>query len=196
MQFCLPKHQFLKKKSKYVPTHEAGFPFSAPTRVGAILRFFFSWPLSSLSLSLASRFTPLTELFVLLGVCGGVVIGTPETSPSPTLPAEIPGIVPPTRGGLLIIVPAAGVAYDACVAIEEVEFDRVGEEGRTVGPRGAGGGEGATLEKLEEVRWWLLLGKGDGGAITEVGVCIGVFCDEETAVLLIVGCFAVGTSPV
>jgi hypothetical protein len=29
------------------------------------------------------------------------------------------------------------------VAIEEVEFDRVGDEGRAVGPRGAGGGEGA-----------------------------------------------------
>jgi hypothetical protein len=31
----------------------------------------------------------------------------------------------------------------------------------------------------------------------EVGVAIGVFCDDETAVLLpITGCFAVGTSPV
>jgi hypothetical protein len=38
--------------------------------------------------------------------------------------------------------------------------------------------------------------KGEGGAI-EVGVAIGVFCDDETAVLVpIVGCFAVGTSPV
>jgi hypothetical protein len=27
--------------------------------------------------------------------------------------------------------------------MEEVEFDLVGEEGRMVGPRGAGGGEGA-----------------------------------------------------
>jgi hypothetical protein len=39
------------------------------------------------------------------------------------------------------------------------------------------------------------VGKGDGGAI-EVGVAIGVFCDDETAVLLIMGCLAVGTSPV
>jgi hypothetical protein len=30
----------------------------------------------------------------------------------------------------------------------------------------------------------------------EVGVCIGVFCEDETAVLLSVGCLAVGISPV
>ena len=117
---------------------------SLPTNVGAILRFFFSGPPSSFSLSLASRLTPFTELVALRGVCGGVAIGTPDTKPSPTFPAVTPGIVPPTRGGLLMIVPVAGVAYDACVAIEEVEFDRVGEEGRIVGPSGAGGGEGAT----------------------------------------------------
>jgi hypothetical protein len=29
----------------------------------------------------------------------------------------------------------------------------VGDDGRTVGPRGAGGGEGA-MEYDEEVRWW------------------------------------------
>ena len=63
--------------------------------------------------------------------------------PSPTLLAVTLGMVPPTRGGLVIIVPAAGVAYDACVAIEEVELDRVGDEGRAVGPRGAGGGDAA-----------------------------------------------------
>lgn len=39
------------------------------------------------------------------------------------------------------------------VAIEEVEFDRVGDEGRIFGFTDAGGGEGAT-ERLEEVRWW------------------------------------------
>ncbi len=114
-----------------------------PTKVGAIRRFFLSWLPSSFSLSLASRFSPLTELVVLLGVCGGVVIGTPEMKPSPTLPAAVtPGIVPATRGGLLIIVPGAGVAYDACVAIEEVELDRVGEECRIVEP-GTAGGDGA-----------------------------------------------------
>lgn len=70
-------------------------------------------------------------------------MGTPDTKPSPTPPAATPGIDPPTRGGLLITVPAWGFAKDACVAIDDVEFDRVGDEGRTVGPRGAGGGEGA-----------------------------------------------------
>jgi hypothetical protein len=55
-------------------------------------------------------------------------------------PWAIPGILPDTRGGFDII--ALG-AYEDCVAIEEVEFDRVGEDGRAVGPRGAGGGEGA-----------------------------------------------------
>jgi hypothetical protein len=71
-------------------------------------------------------------------------MGTPDTKPIPTLPVAVtPGMVPATRGGLLIIVPAAGVAYDDCVAIEEVEFDLVGEDGRAVGPRGAGGGDGA-----------------------------------------------------
>jgi hypothetical protein len=58
----------------------------------------------------------------------------------------MPGIVPPISVGLLITVPAAGVAYDDCVAIEEAELERVGDEGRTLGPRGAGGGDGATLE--------------------------------------------------
>ena len=81
------------------------------------------------------------------------------------------------------------------MAMEEVEFERVGDEGRTVGPRGAGGGEGAT-ECDEEVRWWWPApGKGDGGAI-DVGVAIGVFCEDETAVLFpIVGFLAVATSP-
>lgn len=50
-----------------------------------------------------------------------------------------------------MIVPG-GCASDDCVAIEEVEFDLVGEEGRMFGPIGAGGGEGATLEKEDEVR--------------------------------------------
>jgi hypothetical protein len=94
---------------------------------------------------------PLTLLVALRGVCGGVVIGgMPGRKPSPE-PAATPGIVPDTRVGLLIIVPGAGVAYDACVAIEEVELERVGEDGRIVGPWGAGGGDGAT-DILEDVR--------------------------------------------
>jgi hypothetical protein len=60
-------------------------------------------------------------------------------------PAAIVGRLPATKGGLLIMVPVeAPGAYEDCVAIEDVEFDRVGEDGLIVGPRGAGGGEGAT----------------------------------------------------
>jgi hypothetical protein len=73
--------------------------------------------------------TPLTLLVVLLGVCGGVVIGMLDINPSPVFPATIPGRLPATSGGLLMIVPAGRLAYEDCVAIEEVEFERVGEEG-------------------------------------------------------------------
>ncbi len=48
------------------------------------------------------------------------------------------------------------------------------------------------------MRWWLLApdaGNGEGGANTEVGVCMGVFWDEGGAVAGTVGCLAVGTSP-
>jgi len=62
--------------------------------------------------------------------------------PSPVVPATTPGNVPAMRVGLLIIVPAEGVAYEAWVAMEEVELDRVGDEGRIVGT-GCGGGDGA-----------------------------------------------------
>lgn len=79
---------------------------------------------------------PLTLLDVLCGVWGGVVIGTnPATilGPPPMevlLPvAAMPGTLPPpTSGGLLItVVPGA---KEDCVATEEVEFDRVGLDGR------------------------------------------------------------------
>ena len=67
--------------------------------------FFFSPPwlwLPSPSLSLASRFMPLTELVVLRGVCGGVDIGMPVMKE--TFPWAMVGRLPATRGGLLIIV--------------------------------------------------------------------------------------------
>ncbi len=46
--------------------------------------------------------------------------------------AAMLGTVPDTRVGLLITVPAEGwCANEAWVATEDVEFDRVGDEGRT-----------------------------------------------------------------
>lgn len=89
--------------------------------------------------------------------------------------AVIPPRFPPTSVGLLMIV-------EDCVAIDEVEFERVGDEGRML----VAGGEGAAdppRERLEEVRaWW----KGDGGA-----GAVGVFWVEGVRE----GCLAVGTSP-
>lgn len=166
------------------------------TGVGAILRFFLSCPLSSFSLSPASLLTPLTLLAVLLGIWGGVVMGMLGMNPK-GLPAPMPEMLPARSGGLLITVPAWGLMNDDCVPTEEVELDRVGDEGRpdgAAGPAGTGGGEGAT-DKLDEVRWWLDERKGDGGATTEVEVGNGVFW-AETAALLMVGCLAVRVSPV
>lgn len=90
----------------------------------------------------------------------------------------MPDKLPPTSVGLLITVP---VFTPGCVAIELVEFERVGEEGRW------------GSERVEDVRWWVCEdeGKGDGGAI-EVGVARGVFWEEAVGIM---GCFAVGTSP-
>ena len=82
------------------------------TGVGAILRFLLGLPCpgpSSISLSLAapaSLFTPLTELVVLWGVCGGVVIDIPEAKLD--VVAVMEGMLPATRGGLLITVADCG----------------------------------------------------------------------------------------
>lgn len=79
---------------------------------------------------------------------------------------------------------------------DEVEFERVGDEGRN-GGRDVVCGEVAMRLGFEDVRWWWLLeGNGDGGAIEPVGVAMGVFCEEEAAELGTIGCLAVGTSPV
>jgi hypothetical protein len=86
------------------------------TSVGAILRFLLGLPCpgpSSLSLSLAapaSLFTPLTELAVLRGVCGGVVIDMPEAKLE--VVAVMEGMLPATRGGLLITVADCGAKDD------------------------------------------------------------------------------------
>lgn len=73
------------------------------------------------------------------------------------------------------------------MAIDEVEFDRVGEDGRIEAPAG---GDGAA-KPVDDVRWWLR-GNGEGGAMA-VGVAMGVFCDDEVAVRD--ACLVVGMSP-
>jgi hypothetical protein len=142
-------------QSKYqFNLHDGAGPFpefEEVTRVGAILRFFFSFPPSSFSLSPASRLTPLTLLAVLRGVCGGVAIGMPDMNPS-AFPATMPEMFPARSGGLLMTVPVGGFKNDDWVPTEEVEFERVGEEGRACGPAGAGGGEGAVTDRLDKVR--------------------------------------------
>jgi hypothetical protein len=60
-----------------------------------------AWPASSFSLSLASLFTPLTELAALRGVSGGVVIERPVANDE--VAAVMDGTLPATRVGLLIM---------------------------------------------------------------------------------------------
>lgn len=74
-----------------------------------------------------------------MGVSGGVVKGTPVTLPE--LAAVIDGTLPLMRGGLL--------TTPDCVAIEDVEFDLVGEDGRLDGTDDVAGGEGAVNELAE-----------------------------------------------
>lgn len=151
----------------------------SPTSVGAILLFLDGGAPcpceSSFSLSLAappaSLFTPLTELAALLGVWGGVAIASWTPVTAPEFAAAMLGMLPASNGGLLMTVPV--LANEAWVATEEVELDRVGEDGR-IAPAVMGGGDGAT--GFDGVRWWPP-GKGDGGAIPDVGVGVGVFCD-------------------
>lgn len=122
------------------------------TGVGAILLFLLGCA-SSFSDSLAapaSLFTPLTELAALLGVCGGVVMFNPAAKLD--VAAAMLGILPATRGGLLMIVPVGFWANDDCVAMDDVELDRVGDDGRPVYEVGLGGGEGATDKGFEGVR--------------------------------------------
>lgn len=129
------------------------------TNVGATLLFLGCEPESSFSLSLWSLFVPATLPAVLRGVSGGVAIGTPVTLPE--LVAVRPGTLPATRlGG-----PGGGGAVELCVMTDEVEFDRVGDDGRWLAKAAAGGGDGAAKELVESrCRCWEPLGKGDGGA--------------------------------
>lgn len=113
--------------------------------------------------------------------------------------AERLGRLPATRGGLLIMVLGRGlVNVDACVATEDVEFERVGEDGPTIGRMEVAEGDGAV--GFEGVRWWVLrtgleVWKGDGGAAF-VGVAIGVVWEDETALAPTVLLLRLGTSPV
>lgn len=153
-------------------------------RVGAIL-LFFGWPPSSSSLSLTSRFKPEGTAAVFRGVSGGVVMGTPVTLAE--FVAVRPGTCPTIKDGLVMIP-----ACDGCVTIDEVEFDRAGDDGRwlTKEAEVAAGGEGAVSELPESrCRWCDPFGKGEGGANTDVGVGIGVFWFEETAVPETTLCF-------
>lgn len=75
--------------------------------------------------------------------------------------AVILGTVPPTSGGLLTIVEESlWCTTDAWVAMDDVELDRVGDDGRPAKSalfNVTGGGDGATDKGLEELRWWLLM---------------------------------------
>lgn len=71
-------------------------------------------------------------------------------NPKPAFPATGPGRLPARSVGLLITVPVPFACED-WVTVEEVELDLVGEEGLILGPRGAGGGDGAT-ETFDDVR--------------------------------------------
>jgi len=133
------------------------------TRVGATLLFLGSRVCSSFSDSLASRFPkalPLTELGLLMtpdiGVCGGVVHGSP---PKDGLAAATLGTLPMVGVGLLMI------ACDDSVAIEDIEFDRVGLGGG--GGAGEAGNGNAGVGGLSN----------DGGA-DAVGVGTGVGCAD------------------
>ena len=115
------------------------------TSVGAIRLFLGSFT-SSFSLSLASRLLPAALPVVLLGVSGGVVIGTPVTLPE--LVAAIPGTFPEIRVGLLTTPVGTELDWVVIVAIEDVEFDRAGDDGRCEMNVEAGG-DGAVNELAE-----------------------------------------------
>jgi hypothetical protein len=132
------------------------------------MRRFLGSLASSLPLS-ASLFVP-AALDDVLGVSGGVVIGTPATLPE--FVAATVGNVPATKDGGFV---AAGI-NDDWVATDDVELDRVGDGGRCTAEVTDAGGEGAVKELAEFRCWWFEpLGNGDGGAKFVVGVALGVF---------------------
>jgi len=97
-------------------------------------------------------------------------MGTPVTLPE--LAAAMLGMLLTISVGLLM---TAG-AVDACVTMDDVEFDRAGDDGRPLTKAAAGGGDGAAKELAESrCRCCAPLGNGDGGANSDVGVGTGVF---------------------
>lgn len=74
------------------------------------------------------------------------MIGTPVTLAE--LAAAILGMLPEMRGGFVKMLVWT---LEIWVAIEEVEFDLVGDEGRAVAKAAVVGGDGAARE-LEEFR--------------------------------------------
>ena len=138
---------------------------SALTNVGATLLFFGTVACSSFSDSLVSLFPrtlPLTELGLLItpdiGVWGGVVHG--KLLKNGFIAATL-GTFPSVGVGLLINI------WDDCVAIEEVELDRVG-----LGGWGAGDAADANPG--------VVCFSKKGGAEEAVGVGIGVGWADET----------------
>jgi len=124
--------------------------FPSVTGVGAIrLRFgLLPEPSSvSASLSLLRPGAPVTEP---RGVSGGVVIGIPVTCPE--FAAVILGTWPAIKGGLLITPVGAA---EACVMIDDVELDRVGDVGLWTNVAVvSAGGDGAVRELAESrCRW-------------------------------------------
>lgn len=93
------------------------------------MRRFFGSLISSFSLSLASLFVParLPLPVALLGVSGGVVKGTPVTLP--VFVAAIPGTFPEISVGLLT-TPVCTDTCVACVAMDDAELERAGDDGR------------------------------------------------------------------
>ena len=117
------------------------------TGVGAILRFFVGFLLSSSSdslippVSLLPSMLPLTELVALMvdmGVIGGVERGN---TPVDGFAAATLGTVPSVGVGLLAMIPTDVCMNELCVAIEDAEFDRVG----LVGP----GADPVVIEALD-----------------------------------------------
>lgn len=91
---------------------------------------------------------PATLPAALLGVSGGVVIGMPCAFPE--LAAVKAGTLPAMRVGLLTT--PVGTDED-CVATDDVELERVGDDGRCDPAGAVAGGDGAVNE-LAELRWW------------------------------------------